>query len=83
MPAKRKRHVYSVTASYYATLYDRDWQKDGHIPTYRTELVYLNGSERLASWHFARACQAQRHDPLAYAVTMKRGQEVIAQVKPL
>src|SRR5436305_7012564 len=83
MPAKRKRHIYSVIALTYATEHDRNWEQEVFVPTFRSELVYLDGSERLASWHFARACQAQMHDPLAYSVTMKRGQEVLAEVRPL
>jgi len=84
MPAaKRKRHIYSVIALIYATEHDRNWEQEVFVPTFRAELVYLDGSERLASWHFARACQAQMHDPLAYSVTMKRGQEVLAEVRPL
>jgi len=72
-----------VIALSYATDHDRNWQQEVFVPTFRSELVYLDGSERLAAWHFARACQAQMGDPLAYSVTMKRGGEVIAQVKPL
>jgi hypothetical protein len=83
MPAKKKRHVYSVIATWYATEQDRNWEQEMFVPAFRGELVYVDGSERLAAWHFARACQAQMHDPLAYSVTMKRGAEVIAQVKPL
>ena len=64
----------------YATLQDRN---GGDIPAFHSELVYMGPSERIASWHFARACRAQMHDPLAYSVTLKRSHEVIAQVKPL
>ena len=83
MPAKRKRHVYSVIAVSYATDHDRNWEQGVFVPTFRNELVYLDGSERLASWHFTRTCQAQMGDPLAYSVMMKRGRDVLEKVQPL
>jgi hypothetical protein len=83
MPAKRKRHVYSVIALTYATLEDRNWQQEVFVPKFRSELVYLGDSERLASWHFTRACRAQRHDELAYRVVIERDHEVLAEVRPL
>jgi hypothetical protein len=81
MPAKR--YNYTVLATRYATLQDRDWQHGGIVPTYQAEVVYMGPSERIASWHFTRACRAQQHDELAYSVTLKRGHEVLAEVKPL
>ena len=83
MPAKRKRHVYSVIALSYATDHDRNWQQEVFVPTFRSELVYLDGGERLAAWHFTRTCQVQMGDPLAYSVTLKRGRDVLAKVQPL
>lgn len=81
--AKRKRHISSVIALTYATEHDRNWKQEGFVPTYRTELVYLDNSERLAAWHFTRACQAQMRDPLAYSVTLERDGDVLAEVRPL
>ena len=83
MPAKRKRHIFSVIALTYATAHDRNWEQEVFVPTFRTELVYLDRSERLASWHFTKSCQAQMHDPLAYSVTLERDGEVLAEVRPL
>ena len=81
MPAKR--YTYTVLATRYATLQDRDWLLSGSVPTYQAEVVYMGSSERIASWHFTRACRVQQHNELAYSVTLKRGYEVLAEVKPL
>jgi hypothetical protein len=78
MPAKR--YSYSVSTSRYASVADK--QGPG-VPDFTVQVVYIGTSERLASWHFTRACQAQMHDELAYCVTLKRAGEVIAKVKPL
>jgi hypothetical protein len=77
---KRPRSTYSVLALRYATLQDKT---GGDIPAFSGEMVYMGPSERIASWHFTRACRAQMHDPLAYSVTLKKGHETIVQVKPL
>jgi predicted transcriptional regulator len=78
MPARR--YSYSVSASRYTTLQDK--QGPG-VPDFAVQIVYIGSSERLASFHFTRACRAQMHDELAYCVTLKRSGEVIAKVKPL
>ncbi len=84
MPAKAKKYTsYTVLAMRYGTLQDRNWQQSGIYPTYQAEVVYRGQSERLASWHFTRACRAQAHDPLAHSVTLKRDHEVLAEVRPL
>lgn len=84
MPAtKRKRHIYSVIAITYATEHDRNWEQEVFVPTFRSELVYVGSSERLAAWHFTHACQAQMHHPLAYCVTIERDSVVLAAVGPL
>jgi hypothetical protein len=83
MPAKRNRHIYSVSAVNYATEHDRNWQQEVFVPTFRCELVYLGGSEHRAAWHFTRACRVQMHDELSYSVTIQRDYEVLAVVRPL
>ena len=81
MPAKR--YSYTVLALKFETLQDRDWRISGIYATYQAEVVYRGPSERIASWHFTRACRAQAHDPLAHSVTLKRDHEVLAEVRPL
>ena len=75
--------MYSVVATTYATEHDRNWQQEMIVPTFRSELAYLGDNERLANLQFVRACHAQMHNPLAYSVTLKRDNEVLAEVAPL
>ncbi len=83
LAAKRKRSIYSVLAITYASMRDRNWQQQMFVPTFRSELVYLGRSERLAAWHFTRSCQAQMQNRLAYGVVLKRDGVVLAGVRPL
>ncbi len=85
MPTARKkpRPQYSVLVLRYASIQDKNKLAHGEIPAFTSEVVHMGSSERIALYHFGRACITQSGDELAYSVTLKRDGFTSAEVKPV
>jgi hypothetical protein len=77
------RPQYSVVPMHYASIEDKEKLLAGELPAFQASVVYIGPSERIALYHFGRACISQSGDALAYSVTLKRAGETITEVKPV
>jgi hypothetical protein len=76
----KSRAQYSVISMQYASIQGKERLLGGEIPTFKSQVVYIGPSERIALYLCGRACIG---DELAYSVTLKRAGATIAEVKPV
>jgi hypothetical protein len=80
--------MYSVHITSYASMEIKEQVERGGLHITQPgqlggSLVYMGTSERQAAWSFYRAIRTAATDPLAYKVTMYRGNEIVAQAPVL
>ena len=87
MPRQRVQHVYHVLVTSYATEDIQGRVERGEVfitqpGQLSSELFYLGASEAQAERAFYRAVRKAMQSPLAFRVTMWRGNQVLVRVSP-